>query len=94
MKDTNLPKKMLEGKKTASQLKKRLNIPSPLKVIRDHCKDCGGGSPSEVKNCVMERCPLFPFRFGRSPKEADLRVPELDKYGRVIGYHDYSGYKF
>jgi len=47
-----------------------------LKAIRLRCLDCSGGSSYEVKNCpcnrnegVLEKCPLYPFRFGKRPKE-------------------------
>jgi hypothetical protein len=92
MNSKDLHEKMLEGKKTASRLKKQLNIPSPLKTIRDMCKDCIG-SGSEVKNCGVEKCAVWAYRFGRSPKEVDLKVPEFDQYGNLSGYHDFSGYR-
>ena len=40
---------------------------SPLKAIRKYCLECGGGSPKEVKLCVIPHCPLFSFRFGHNP---------------------------
>lgn len=40
---------------------------SPIKAIRAKCLDCSGGVPSEVRKCVVVRCPLWPFRMGVSP---------------------------
>jgi hypothetical protein len=42
--------------------------PTPvLKAIRAKCLDCSGGSPSEVADCLVKNCALFPFRFGSNP---------------------------
>ena len=46
---------------------------SPLKMIREHCIDCSGGSPSEVKKCPVKRCSLWEFRFGTSPYRKGTR---------------------
>jgi len=35
------------------------------KAIRFKCLDCSGGQQSEVKNCVVPDCPLYPFRMGK-----------------------------
>ena len=93
MKDNNLHEKMVAGKQAAMKLKDINNIPSPLKAIRDMCKDCVG-SAAEVKICGVEKCPVWAYRLGRSPKETDLKVPEFDQFGNEIGYHDYSGYRY
>lgn len=42
-------------------------IISPLKAIRAKCIECCCGSKSEVKLCTCNDCPLYPFRFGKSP---------------------------
>lgn len=39
---------------------------SPLKSIRAKCLDCCCGQASEVKNCQIERCPLWKYRMGKS----------------------------
>ena len=53
----------------------------PSKAIRAKCLDCMGGSSNEVKLCVCNGhgrevgrstlCPLYVFRFGRTPKAED-----------------------
>jgi len=40
---------------------------SPLKAIRQKCLDCAGGKPSEVRKCVSDDCPLYPYRMGHNP---------------------------
>lgn len=40
---------------------------SPLKAIRAHCIECSCGSTSEVKNCIIRDCELWPFRMGNNP---------------------------
>ena len=42
-------------------------IKSPLKAIRKNCLECVGGSSTEVKLCPVEKCILWPFRFGKNP---------------------------
>ena len=45
---------------------------SPLKAIRLKCLDCCCGSPSEVKLCPCEKCPIYPFRLGKNPNRAGV----------------------
>ena len=40
---------------------------NPVKAIRQKCLKCGEGSANEVKLCPVERCTLYPFRFGKNP---------------------------
>lgn len=42
-------------------------ITSPVKAIRAKCLDCCCGNPNEVRLCVADGCPLYPFRFGKNP---------------------------
>lgn len=44
--------------------------PSMSKAIRTYCLQCGGGQPSEVRDCHIMHCPLWPYRFGANPKSA------------------------
>lgn len=37
---------------------------TPLKAIRAKCLDCMGGNKSYVKDCIDEKCPLYPYRKG------------------------------
>lgn len=40
---------------------------TPLKAIRAKCLDCSCGSYTEVKECPITDCPLYPFRLGHNP---------------------------
>ena len=51
-------------------------ITNPVKAIRAFCLDCMGGSPGEVKRCSSEDCPLWSFRFGKSPFRAKREMTE------------------
>ena len=69
-----------------------LGIPSILKSIRLYCLDCTGGSKRDVRMCPISQCPMWPYRFGRQPKEQDIRVPCFDSDRKFCGYRDYKGY--
>lgn len=40
------------------------------KAIREYCMQCSGESFSEVRNCKIDTCPLWAYRFGKSPASA------------------------
>lgn len=40
---------------------------SPLKAIREKCLECSCGQTNEVRLCPIDRCPLYPYRFGKNP---------------------------
>jgi len=42
-------------------------IHNPVKAIRDHCSECSTGAVSEIRNCVVKSCSLYPFRLGKNP---------------------------
>lgn len=47
------------------------------KAIRLKCLDCCCGSALEVRLCSCDSCPLYPYRLGKSPKEAqELKAME------------------
>jgi len=41
---------------------------TPIKAIRAKCLDCSNGQVSEVRNCIIPRCPLHIYRMGHRPK--------------------------
>lgn len=45
---------------------------TPMKAIRAKCLDCCCGSSNEVRSCTVEKCPLYPFRFGKNPNRAGI----------------------
>jgi hypothetical protein len=42
---------------------KEVNL-TPQKAIRQHCLQCVGWVPSEVRRCTGKLCPLYPYRLG------------------------------
>lgn len=52
---------------------------NPLKAIREKCIDCCCGSLAEVKDCVTERCALFPYRMGKNPYRKRREMTEEQK---------------
>lgn len=52
-----------------------------LKAIRLKCLDCSNQQPKEVENCPVKACPLWTFRFGKSP-ETVAKHGEGDKVKR------------
>ena len=84
-----LREKASRAKEGIKRLRKRLGLPSPLRAIRLNCLDCCGTS-DEVRKCDVEKCNLWLYRFGRSPRESDLTVLEFDHHGNVIGEHKYG----
>ncbi len=48
---------------------------TPLKAIREHCFECSGWSFLERKNCEHTECSLYPYRFGKRPKEKPKYTP-------------------
>lgn len=55
--------------------------PSPLKAIRAKCLDCCCMQPSEVKECSVKTCPLYPFRMGHNPNRKGVGKRD---FGNVI----------
>ena len=43
---------------------------SYAKAIKAKCADCSGGEKNGVRDCHIVKCPLWPYRFGCSPKSA------------------------
>lgn len=49
-----------------------------MKAIRAKCLQCACGQTSEIKECTVTTCALYPFRMGHAPKPAvnalDLKI--------------------
>jgi hypothetical protein len=56
-----------------------MTIPSPLKAIRAKCLDCSCHQPSQVRECHITACPLWPFRAGRNPNRKGIGGKLLEK---------------
>lgn len=44
----------------------------PLEAIREKCMECSCGDATEIRLCPIEKCPLYPFRFGKNPNRAGI----------------------
>lgn len=42
---------------------------TPVKAIRAKCIECSCGQVSEIRNCLIPNCPLYPYRMGHRPKD-------------------------
>lgn len=51
---------------------KKKTMLTPFKAIKQHCLDCSGYSKSEVKNCGIKYCPLYPYRLGTNPNRKGI----------------------
>ena len=52
---------------------------NPVKAIREKCIECSCGSPLEVRECAVTKCPLYPFRFGKNPYRSKRELSEDQK---------------
>lgn len=48
-----------------------------MKAIRAKCLDCTCGESKEVDLCPAEDCPLWDYRFGKTPKNV-IKVNKVD----------------
>ncbi len=48
----------------------------PLRAIRGKCLDCSGYYASRVALCLAHQCPLYPYRFGRGIKTAEVDLQQ------------------
>lgn len=44
-------------------------IRTPMKAIRAKCIDCCCGDMKEIRECTIEKCPLWPYRMGHRPEK-------------------------
>ncbi len=54
-------------------------VTNPVKAIRAYCMECSNGQTSEVKECPVVKCPLYPFRFGKNPYRQRREMSEEEK---------------
>lgn len=48
-----------------------------LKAIRAYCLGCSCGHESEVAKCVMTKCELYQFRFGKDPHPNEAKAEAM-----------------
>lgn len=52
---------------------------NPVKAIRLKCRDCSNNQLTEIENCAITACSLYPFRFGKNPFRNKRRTSEKQK---------------
>lgn len=52
---------------------------TPMQAIRKKCLDCSCWSWSEVKQCELSDCALYPFRLGRNPNIGKREMTEAQR---------------
>ena len=59
---------------------------NPLKAIRKKCVACCCGNAAEVRKCVSDDCPSWPYRMGTNPfrKKRELSPAERRAEGREV----------
>jgi len=57
-------------------------VTGPLSAIRAKCLDCSGWSPKEVELCPIGACPLYAYRFGKSPTRPKREPSEKQRAAR------------
>lgn len=50
---------------------------TPIKAILAKCLECSAGQVSEIRNCLIPTCQLYPYRMGHRPK-ADKEENHVD----------------
>jgi hypothetical protein len=58
---------------------------SAYQAIRAKCIECSGDSRAEVRNCLVDDCPLWMWRMGIHPETARRKHPDLLANGRRNG---------
>jgi len=56
---------------------------TPIRAIRRKCLECSCYSYDEIKNCLVELCPLWPFRLGKDPSRKKRVMTEEQKAAAV-----------
>ncbi len=69
-----MQKKGQETRKAGAEARQKMKdsgveLKTPIKAIRAKCLDCCGYLYSEVVKCTVVKCPLFPYRFGKRPRD-------------------------
>ena len=63
-------------------MKDENKILTPIKAIRAKCLDCTNNQYTEVKDCQMTKCSLYPYRLGKRPKK-DADNKKVDKTTKI-----------
>jgi hypothetical protein len=78
------PKNRVSTLETKTDLQAMGFEPVPvLKAIRTKCLDCSGGMASEVRDCLVRNCALYPFRMGTNPWRAPVSDEHRQRAARI-----------
>lgn len=69
---------------------------TPLKTIKAKCFECCCGQITEVRECPITDCPLFPFRLGKMSSKRELTDEEckiLSERAKRNFHHEKQGGK-
>lgn len=50
-------------------MKSKVTTLTPIKAIRAKCLDCSNNQYSEIRECQIKSCSLYPYRLGKRPKK-------------------------
>ena len=67
--------------KTDEEYKKEVSEnTNVLRAIKLKCLDCSTYNINEIKECPVNKCPLYPFRLGKNPfRKRELSEEERNK---------------
>ena len=69
-----------------------MKLLTPIKAIRAKCLDCCCDQLSEVRQCPVEACSLWPYRLGKRPKYgADGADEKTHSYVADSDSHGHAG---
>ena len=73
--------KQINSIKTAEEFNQEVSKnKNVIRAIKLYCYSCSSYQLSEVKNCTVTNCPLFPFRNGKNPfRKRELSEEERTK---------------
>lgn len=49
---------------------------TPIQAIRKKCLECSNGQYSEIRDCLIDTCPLYEFRVGSKHSSAEETTEE------------------
>ncbi len=49
-----------------------MQVLTPIKAIRAKCMDCTCNQPTEIRECRITSCALWPYRMGKRPSKRQL----------------------
>ncbi len=49
---------------------------TPIRSIREKCKDCSVGQLKEIRLCTVIDCAIYPYRMGTRPNEETIKTLE------------------